>query len=67
MLELYRKQFKDILNVRNKSKRTLLLSNLMSQMESYYQLSMNKERFELETDQAVKELYVQVAVTRVFK
>ena len=64
MLELYRKEFNDILNSTKGRKQTLLLSNLMTQMESYYKLSMIKEIFERETDSAVKELYLAVSNSR---
>ena len=64
MLEIYRKQFHDILNSTKGRKQTLLLSNLMTQMESYYNLSMIKEIFQRETDPAVKELYLAVSNAR---
>jgi len=64
MLELYRKEFEDIINSTKGRKQTLLLANLMTQIESYYNLSMNKERFERETDPAVKELYLAVSNAR---
>ena len=64
MLELYRKEYNDILNSTKGRKQTLLLSNLMTQMESYYKLSMIKEIFERKTDSAVKELYLAVSNSR---
>ena len=64
MLEIYKKQFDDILNSTKGRKQTLLLSNLMTQMESYYGLSMIKEIFERDTDQDVKELYLAVSNAR---
>lgn len=53
MLELYLKEFEDIINSTEGRRQTLLLFNLMTQMEGYYNLSMVKEIFELETDPAV--------------
>lgn len=64
MLELYRKQFEDIVSNVTGHRQTMLLSNLMTQMESYYKLSALKELFERETDPVVKELYLAVANAR---
>ena len=64
MLEAYRKQFNEIMSETKGRKQTLLLSNLMTQMESYYNLSMIKERFDGETDPSVKELYLAVSNAR---
>ena len=66
MLEIYKKQFDDILNSTKGRKQTLLLSNLMTQMESYYNLSMIKEIFESETAPAVRELYLAISNARQF-
>ena len=67
MLELYRKQFNEILIVRPRRKKDLLLANLMTQMESYYKLSMAKDIFDCETAPAVKDLYLSVSKARRFK
>jgi len=64
MLEAYRKQFNEIMSDTKGRKQTLLLANLMTQMESYYGLSMIKEIFERDTDQDVKELYLAVSNAR---
>ena len=66
MLEHYCKQFEDILTVKSKRRKDLLLANLMTQMEHCYELSMIKERFERETDAAVKELYLAISNARKF-
>lgn len=66
MLGIYRKEFNEIMETTKGKRRTLLLSNLMSQMEDFYKLSMLKERFERETDPDVKELYLAVAAARKF-
>jgi len=66
MLELYREQFEDIVSNAKGRRKTMLLSNLMTQMESYYKLSALKEIFERETDLAVQELYLSVANARNF-
>ena len=64
MLELYQKQFNDIVQSTRGIRKALLLSNLMSQMEQYYKLSSIKEIFEAETTPAVKDLYVTIANAR---
>ena len=64
MLELYQKQFNDIVQSTKGIRKTLLLSNLMSQMEQYYKLSSIKAIFEAETDAAVKDLYTTIANAR---
>ena len=64
MPEVYRKQFNEIMNDTKGRKQTLLLANLMTQMESYYGIPFFKERFECETDPAVKELYLAVSNSR---
>ena len=64
MLAVYRKQFNEIMSDTKGRKQTLLLANLMTQMESYYKLSMIKEIFERDTDQDVKELYLAVSNAR---
>ena len=66
MLELYQKQFDEIMKDTKGKKRTMLLANLMSQMEHFYKLSMVKEIFERETDPAVKELYLSISSARKF-
>lgn len=64
MLELYRKEFNEIMSETKGRKQTLLLANLMTQMESRYGISFFKERFESEIDSAVKELYLAVSNAR---
>ena len=66
MLELYRKRFNEIMSDTKGKKRTVLLSSLMTEIESYYKISMLKERFESETDPAVKGLYLTIANARRF-
>ena len=64
MLKLFEKQFNDIVQSTRGKRKTVLLSNLMSQMEQYYKLSAIKATFEAETDAAVKDLYVTIANAR---
>lgn len=64
MLEIYNKEFECIMSETKGEKRTLLLANLMSQMEQFYKLSMIKEIFERETDVAVQELYLKISNAR---
>jgi len=64
MLELYRKRFNLILKEITGKKRTLLLANLMTEMEGYYKISMNRTIFECETTQPVKELYLEISNAR---
>ena len=64
MLELYRKRFNSILQETTGRKRTLLLANLMIEMESYYGISMIRTTFERETIQPVKELYLEISNAR---
>lgn len=65
MLELYRKRFNSILQETTGRKRTLLLAGLMTEMESYYEISiMNKSRFERETEQPIRELYLEISNSR---
>jgi len=64
MLELYRKEFNEILTIRSKRKKDLLLANLMTQMESYYKIPFSKELFEYEMAPDVKELYLNVSKAR---
>lgn len=66
MLELYKKKYDEIIRDTKGKKRTVLLANLMTQIENYYQLSMLKEHFERETDVAVKELYLAISNARKF-
>ena len=65
MLELYRKRFKSILQETTGRERTLLLADLMTEMEDYYEIPIiNKTRFERETEQPVRELYLEISNAR---
>lgn len=64
MLQIFQQTLAEIEATTRGSKRTMLLANLMTQMESHYKISMNKERFEYETEPAVRELYLAVSAAR---
>ena len=65
MLEIYRKRFKSILQETTGRECTLLLADLMTEMEGYYKIPViNKARFESEIEQPVRELYLEISNTR---
>jgi len=64
MLIIYQKQFNEIMACTKGKKRKVLLSNIMSQMEHFYKLSMVKEIFESETDDEIKQLYLNISKAR---
>ena len=67
MLDLFRKEFNDILTVASTRRKNLLLANLMTQIEHYYNIPATKVLFEREIAADVKELYLAVSNARSFK
>ena len=64
MLKFFKMKFEEIKQSTSGDQQAMLLANLMTQMEDHYSLSMNRERFERETDPSVRELYLVVSAAR---
>lgn len=66
MLELYKREFKEIIEIKNVDKRDKLLASLMTKLEGTYKIPMSKRLFELEIDDEVREFYLIVSRARRF-